>query len=136
MKAEWRGGQPLLSGKALFCGYYLNELLMNLLPREDAHEKLFAAYVDTLRRFAEGVRGLICACSNMRCWRSWAMGSPSRRTAKGTLSIRWHTMPTRSSVAQCASTGQATRPCPYAARLCSTSTAIFPTRARCRSRNS
>ena len=55
MKAEWQGGQPLLSGKALFCGYYLNELLMNLLPREDAHEKLFAAYVDTLRRFAEGV---------------------------------------------------------------------------------
>ena len=56
MKAEWQGGQPLLSGKALFCGYYLNELLMNLLPREDAHEKLFAAYVETLRRFADGVR--------------------------------------------------------------------------------
>ena len=56
MKAEWQGGQPLLAGKALFCGYYLNELLMNLLPREDAHEKLFAAYVETLRRFADGVR--------------------------------------------------------------------------------
>jgi DNA repair protein RecO (recombination protein O) len=56
MKAEWQGGQPLLSGKALFCGYYLNELLVNLLPREDAHEKLFAAYVETLRRFADGVR--------------------------------------------------------------------------------
>lgn len=35
MKAEWQGGQPLLTGKALFCAYYLNELLMHLLPRED-----------------------------------------------------------------------------------------------------
>lgn len=52
MKAEWQGGQPLLSGKALFCAYYLNELLMQLLPREDAHEHLFAVYAQTLRRFA------------------------------------------------------------------------------------
>lgn len=44
MKAEWQGGQPLLAGDALFCGYYLNELLMQLLPREDAHEHLFACY--------------------------------------------------------------------------------------------
>lgn len=53
MKAEWQGGQPLLTGKALFCGYYLNELLMHLLPREDAHERLFSVYAQTLRRFAE-----------------------------------------------------------------------------------
>ena len=53
MKAEWQGGQPLLGGKALFCAYYLNELLMHLLPREDAHEHLFSVYADTLRRFAE-----------------------------------------------------------------------------------
>ena len=52
MKAEWQGGQPLLSGKALFCAYYLNELLMQLLPREDAHERLFAVYAQTLRSFA------------------------------------------------------------------------------------
>ncbi|MQY50871.1 DNA repair protein RecO [Rhodocyclus tenuis] len=54
-KAEWLGGQPLLSGKALFCGYYLNELLLNLLPREDAHERLFSVYAQTLRRFADGL---------------------------------------------------------------------------------
>ena len=53
LKAEWQGGQPLLAGKSLFCGYYLNELLMHLLPREDAHEKLFARYVETLSRLAE-----------------------------------------------------------------------------------
>lgn len=56
MKAEWQGGQPLLTGKALFCAYYLNELLMHLLPREDAHERLFSVYAETLRRFADGLR--------------------------------------------------------------------------------
>ncbi len=53
MKAEWLGGQPLLAGAALFWGYYLNELLMHLLPREDAHEKLFARYAEMLSRLAE-----------------------------------------------------------------------------------
>jgi DNA repair protein RecO (recombination protein O) len=52
MKAEWVGGQPLLSGSALFCAYYLNELMMQLLPREDAHPGLFAAYADTLAGLA------------------------------------------------------------------------------------
>lgn len=52
MKAEWVGGQPLLGGEALFCGYYLNELLLNLLPREDAHEGLFDAYGRMLARLA------------------------------------------------------------------------------------
>lgn len=56
MKAEWQGGQPLLAGKALFCAYYLNELLMHLLPREDAHEHLYSVYAETLRRFAGGMR--------------------------------------------------------------------------------
>jgi DNA repair protein RecO (recombination protein O) len=52
MKAEWVGGQPLLGGEALFCGYYLNELLMHLLPREDAHETLYARYAETLQQLA------------------------------------------------------------------------------------
>jgi DNA repair protein RecO (recombination protein O) len=54
IRAEWQGGQPLLSGRALFFGYYLNELLLNLLPREDAHARLFSVYAETLRRFADG----------------------------------------------------------------------------------
>lgn len=57
MKAEWVGGQPLLAGEALFCGYYLNELLMHLLPREDAHEALFAHYAEMLRRLAADPEG-------------------------------------------------------------------------------
>lgn len=59
MKAEWQGGQPLLAGEALFCGYYLNELLMHLLPREDAHEWLFARYADMLARLAADPGGKV-----------------------------------------------------------------------------
>ena len=54
MKAEWQGGLPLLTGKALFWGYYLNELLLDLLPREDAHARLFAVYAETLHQFSKG----------------------------------------------------------------------------------
>ena len=59
MKAEWQGGQPLLAGAALFCGYYLNELLMHLLPREDAHEQLFEHYTDMLGRLGADPRGKV-----------------------------------------------------------------------------
>lgn len=50
--AEWQGGQPLLSGDALLCGFYLNELMIKLLPREDAHEKLYDNYQEALKRLA------------------------------------------------------------------------------------
>lgn len=51
--AEWQGGQPQLSGTALMCGFYLNELLLNLLARDDAHETLFDDYRDTLFRLTQ-----------------------------------------------------------------------------------
>lgn len=37
-----------LAGAGLFCGLYLNELLIRLLPRDDAHAELFALYRTTL----------------------------------------------------------------------------------------
>jgi DNA repair protein RecO (recombination protein O) len=52
--AEWAGGQPALSGLALMCGFYLNELLLRLLPREDAHEALFDAYAAAVARLGAG----------------------------------------------------------------------------------
>jgi DNA repair protein RecO (recombination protein O) len=52
--AEWSGGQPALQGQSLMCGFYLNELLLKLLPREDAHERLFDAYAESLARLAAG----------------------------------------------------------------------------------
>ncbi len=50
--AEWQGGQPYLQGTALMCGFYLNELLVNLLVRDDPHEQLFDYYRATLQRLA------------------------------------------------------------------------------------
>jgi DNA repair protein RecO (recombination protein O) len=42
--AEWGGQAAALHGAALFAGFYLNELLLRLLAREDAHPRLFDAY--------------------------------------------------------------------------------------------
>lgn len=53
-KAEWLGGTPLLQGRCLMLGYYLNELLQKLLPREDAHPSLFDAYAEALAALASG----------------------------------------------------------------------------------
>jgi DNA repair protein RecO (recombination protein O) len=49
---EWNGSILLLQGEALMCGFYLNELLLRLLPREDPHENLFEYYSDTLKGLA------------------------------------------------------------------------------------
>jgi DNA repair protein RecO (recombination protein O) len=46
--AEWQGGGLMLRGHALMCGFYLNELLLRLLPEGDAHEGLFDLYAATL----------------------------------------------------------------------------------------
>lgn len=50
--AEWQGGMIAPQGRALMCGFYLNELLLRLLARGDAHEQLYDRYVDTLDRLA------------------------------------------------------------------------------------
>lgn len=54
IKAEWRGGVPLLERSALLCGFYLNELLLKLLPREDPHPGLYRAYETAITRLASG----------------------------------------------------------------------------------
>lgn len=53
-KVEWVGGQPLLRAQALLLGYYMNELLLKLLPREDAHPALFQAYAEAVYALAVG----------------------------------------------------------------------------------
>ncbi len=57
LRAEWQGGIAAPQGDALFCGFYLNELLLRLLTREDPHPKLFDAYGHTLNRLAEAQHG-------------------------------------------------------------------------------
>jgi DNA repair protein RecO (recombination protein O) len=50
--AEWQGGHVMPTGDALLSGYYLNELLMALLAREDAHQRLFDIYANVVRVIA------------------------------------------------------------------------------------
>ncbi|MBA3697045.1 MAG: DNA repair protein RecO, partial [Methylotenera sp.] len=50
---EWGGGLLMLQGEALICGFYMNELLLRLLPREDPHEALFEYYSATLKTLAK-----------------------------------------------------------------------------------
>jgi DNA repair protein RecO (recombination protein O) len=52
--AEWAGGAPLLPPSLLFSGFYMNELLLKLLARQDAHPVLFDVYADTLAALARG----------------------------------------------------------------------------------
>jgi DNA repair protein RecO (recombination protein O) len=54
VRAEWQGGQPLLGGRALLCGYYLNELLVKLLAREDPHPAIFEDYAAALGALGRG----------------------------------------------------------------------------------
>jgi len=50
--AEWQGGHVMPTGDALLSGYYLNELLMRLLARDDPHPVLFDAYAATVQLIA------------------------------------------------------------------------------------
>jgi DNA repair protein RecO (recombination protein O) len=50
--AEWVGGMLPLEKTALLCGFYLNELLVKLLARDDPHPALFDHYVATLNQLA------------------------------------------------------------------------------------
>lgn len=54
-RAEALSGHVQLNGLSLLCGFYLNELVLKLLPREDPHEMLYAAYESALCALREGV---------------------------------------------------------------------------------
>jgi DNA repair protein RecO (recombination protein O) len=53
-RAEWRGAYVPLRGQSLIYGFYLNELLLKLLPRDDPHEALFPVYESTLAELGAG----------------------------------------------------------------------------------
>ncbi len=62
IRAEWQGGYHPLKGLQLICGFYLNELMLKLLARHDAHEQLFDTYAATLR----GLDGAQSAAATLR----------------------------------------------------------------------
>lgn len=59
--AEWVGGHVMPTGEALLSGYYLNELLMQLLAREDDHPQLFDVYAQVVQVLASGQEALLQA---------------------------------------------------------------------------
>jgi len=52
--AHWQGGHVMPTGESLLSGYYLNELLMRLLARDDAHPVLFDHYGQAVSGLASG----------------------------------------------------------------------------------
>jgi DNA repair protein RecO (recombination protein O) len=52
--ADQVAATPATSGAALFCGFYVNELLMRVLHRSDPHAELFEAYRSVLAELASG----------------------------------------------------------------------------------
>jgi DNA repair protein RecO (recombination protein O) len=54
ISAEFAGALQPLSGRGLMCGFYLNELVLRLLPRDDAHEALFDVYAMALGALSRG----------------------------------------------------------------------------------
>ena len=57
--AEWAGGHVMPRGEALLSGYYLNELLLRLLARDDPHPALFDTYRQTVKILASGLDNTI-----------------------------------------------------------------------------
>lgn len=49
---EGAGAPALLRGKPLMAAFYMNELLLRLLPRQDAHPELYDSYAGTLAALA------------------------------------------------------------------------------------
>jgi DNA repair protein RecO (recombination protein O) len=49
---EPSGAAPPLVGERLYCGFYLNELMMRLLARNDAHENLYRHYAAALTQLS------------------------------------------------------------------------------------
>ncbi|MCC7549435.1 MAG: DNA repair protein RecO [Burkholderiales bacterium] len=58
-RVEWQGGLAQMAGLPLVCGFYLNELLLKLLPRDDAHETLFDGYEQALEALREGAHAAL-----------------------------------------------------------------------------
>jgi len=59
--AESVGTNIELSGLNLFCGFYINELLLNFLPSRDPHPEVFHLYRNTLGQLAvdDGVERIL-----------------------------------------------------------------------------
>jgi DNA repair protein RecO (recombination protein O) len=51
---DWCDQYLPMEGNSLICGFYLNELLLRLLPKEDNYESLFNFYHTTMENLSQG----------------------------------------------------------------------------------
>ncbi len=80
---EWRGGLHVLQGQALICGFYLNELMLRLLPREDPHESLFEHYEAALRALTQDQpHSLVLRCFERRLLQELGYALPLEHDAE------------------------------------------------------
>lgn len=85
---EWRGGLHVLHGQALICGFYLNELMLRLLPREDPHEALFEFYEEALGRLSQDEpHNLVLRCFERRLLQELGYALPLEHEAESTTPI-------------------------------------------------
>ncbi|MEK8049923.1 recombination protein O N-terminal domain-containing protein [Ideonella sp. DXS22W] len=66
--AEYAGAGRVLPPGQLIAGFYLNELLLKLLARDDPHEAVFDAYTDTLQALAEAADDEAAAQAALRAF--------------------------------------------------------------------
>jgi len=52
VEQDYSAKDSVLTGTARLCGFYLNELILRLLLRHDAHEQLFLEYARTLQQMS------------------------------------------------------------------------------------
>ncbi|MDM7455988.1 MAG: DNA repair protein RecO [Tepidimonas sp.] len=52
--AQYAGGHVMPAGDALLAGYYLNELVLRLMARDDPHPALFDPYAAAVQALAQG----------------------------------------------------------------------------------
>ncbi len=63
---EAAGAPVPLRGEAVFSGWYLNELMLRLLPRRDPHPRLFGHYAEALGALAGAAAGAALRVFEMR----------------------------------------------------------------------
>jgi DNA repair protein RecO (recombination protein O) len=86
--AEPGDGAVHLDGAGLFCGFYMNELLLHLLPLHDPHPEVFRLYLDALERLGtEECRENILRCFEVGLLEELGYGLSLERDAAGGQAI-------------------------------------------------
>ena len=85
VRAEWHGGLAPLRGEGLLAAFYMNELLVRLLPRADAHPALFASYLQSLAALArqEDDRDRVLRCFELDLLRDLGVAPSFQNCADG-----------------------------------------------------